>query len=80
MIQNERQYEITKARESVFVENIGRLENLAIGKHIHAKMHQAQMESLKSQLETLHQEIVEWEERSRKDKSVEREDDNQKAV
>ena len=62
MIKNERQYRITQARVEEFGQAIAQSEHERRTSKLHPKLHQAQADALRSQLQTLERELREYDE------------------
>ena len=61
MIKNERQYRITQARLEEFRQGIAQSEKGRRTSKLHPKLQQAQVDALRSQLQTLERELREYE-------------------
>ncbi len=61
MIKNERQYRITKAQAEKFDLALREMESAAPEPDVHPVLHQAQIDSLRGQLQELRQELLEYE-------------------
>ncbi|SRR6266496_5597460 len=62
MIKNERQYRITQARANEFRQSIVESEEQRAKSKLQPKLQQAQTDALRSQLQTLERELLEYEE------------------
>lgn len=61
MIKNERQYRITKAQAEKFAQALTRIEQIEPNPRVHPLLQKAEAEALRSQLESLQNEITAYE-------------------
>jgi transcriptional regulator with XRE-family HTH domain/dephospho-CoA kinase len=61
VIKNERQYRITKAQAEKFEKAVREMESARADQHVHPKLHQAQLDALRSQWTELQEELQEYE-------------------